>query len=127
MPRYELIALNGRRVVQWAPREQDLKGVFCDCPQKIPRQNIGQFTARFNFYLQTGQFPHDPEKYKPVEEGLYELKTWKYRIIGYYEDNWNTFVIVLCIFKNKQKLSSSDVKKAQDRMKLAKKDKEYIR
>ena len=126
MPR-KIKAQKGRRkFVHWAPREKDLRGVFCDCPKKIPREAIGQFQARINCFLKSGRFPHDPEKYKPVEDGLYELKAWKYRIIGYYEDDWSTFVAVLCVFKNQNDLDPSDVKKAHQKARRAKEDLEYI-
>ncbi len=101
-----------RRVVYWTPSGKSPK-FLCDCPTPT-RAELNKIAVIMRLYwLERGEFPRNPEKYKPLGNGLYEVKaSSQLRLIGIYANGRTDFVIVLCVRKKKNKLDPADIGKA---------------
>jgi phage-related protein len=98
-------------IVHWAPREKDLLMEFCGCPQLSgkDKKKLVQFLDR----VARCGLPKNKEKYRHVEGKICELKpTNQLRLLGFNQEN--SFVVLFCIRKKKDKLSAQDKKRAQD-------------
>lgn len=97
------------RVVFWFPVSKSTSpswgcpGLSTDERKKVIR--VGRY------WVENGKFPDNREKFKPVEDGLFEIKCFQIRMIGFYDHH--DFVIVLCVKKKKDDLNKTDVKKAK--------------
>lgn len=105
---------SSRKVSFWAKREQDLRGPFCQCPA-ISKRELSKLVSIFlKYYLPTGyfsgKFPENREKFRKVQDGLYEIKSHQLRLLGFF--NQNDFIIVLCVRKKRDDLKPKDISKA---------------
>jgi hypothetical protein len=117
-----------RGVRFWARREQDLQGKFCNCPS-INNIELKKIVSLFRkYYLPTGyfsgKFPENKEKFKKVQDDLYEIKpSGQLRLLGFFAGA--DFIIVLCIRKKKEQLDQQDIDKAQSNIAECKKEIEH--
>lgn len=58
---------------------------------------------------------------------MHEVKAWKYRIYGYFDNSNLDFVLVNCVFKNQQKAGKDNIKLGLELIKKAKADMEFIK
>ena len=83
---------------------------FCRCP-KLTRADKEKIVKALTIYADKG-FPDNRQKFKPVEDGLYEVKpTTQLRMVGFFHGK--VFVCVLCVRKKQDNLPPRDVKKAK--------------
>ncbi len=101
-----------RRVVYWTPTGKRPKSL-CDCPTPTLAELKKIAVIMRLYWLERGEFALNPEKYKPLGNGLYEVKaSSQLRLIGIYANGRKDFVIVLCVRKKKNKLDPADIEKA---------------
>lgn len=109
MPTRELLEGEKYRFVFWAAREADLD-FFCNCPN-LTAADQEKIVKALTTYAANG-FPDNRQKFKPVEDRLYEIKpTSQLRMVGFFHGK--DFVIVLCVRKKQDDLAPKDVKKAK--------------
>jgi phage-related protein len=103
-----------RKVYFWAQRDGDLKTTTFCCPN-VTEADRKKILRSFRPFLETGNFPKNPTKYKYVEDGLYEVKpTSQLRLLGMHVGQ--NFVVVHCIRKKQQKLPPAELEAAKNKM-----------
>lgn len=97
-------------IIQWTPSERELRAEFFNCPNvtDIDAKKITHSLLR----VSTNGLPSNKEKYRHVIDKVFELKpTSQLRLFGFRYSN--AFVIINCVRKKKDKLSSEDKRNAQ--------------
>lgn len=116
-----------RRIIRWATRESDLSKKGFGCPKKIQKKEQEDLAVTLEFFVNTGSFPKNDEKFKQLRGDLFEVKTWKYRIYGYFDRYNLDFTIITCLFKNQRKAGEDNIKHGLKLIDKAKLDMEFVK
>lgn len=123
----EIQTPNGpRRIIRWDSRAFDLQQANFGCPQKIGEKASRDLSIILAHFIEHGVFPNNDTKFKRLKGDLFEVKAWKYRLYGYFDNSNMDFILVHCVFKNKQKAGSENIKHGEKLIARAKNDMEFI-
>lgn len=105
----------GWRVVYWSARALPKGCPLCEC-EKLTDADAVKLMRVIDQFVRDGAFRGNTQKFKKLEGqgGLCEIKGWQHRLLGGYDDEGKTFVVVRCVKKKQDRHEPSHLRSARE-------------